>query len=86
MSEEFVNLYKKSIKSEHLLWKYLCRCIGKTYKFTNIEEEVFYITVDYFRDFDSIGISHITERGIEESHVWDVHEFYEIIKDSVEIG
>lgn len=86
MTEKFIELYEKSVKSDHMLWKYIVECIGKTYKFINSEGEEFYIVVEFFRDFDNIGISHISERGIEESHTWDVHEFYEIIKDSVEIN
>lgn len=85
MSEKFIELFEQIDKSENELWRLLCKCIGKSYKFTNPEGEVFYITVDYFRGFDQIGITHVDENGTEESHYWDTEEFYEIIKDSVEI-
>lgn len=85
MSEKFIKLYENSVKTDEMLWKYLCDCVGKSYKFTNPEGEEFYIVVKYFRGFTEIGIEQINVRGVDEFNEWDVEEFYEIIKDSVEI-
>ena len=85
MSEKFIKLFEQSNVTDNELWKHLCDCIGKTYKFTNSQDEVFYITVEYFRGYDRIGITHVSERGDTNTDEWDAEEFYEHIKDSVEI-
>ena len=89
MSEKFIELFETARgiknKAEDELWFHLSKCVGNTYKYTNSEGITFYIGVEYFRGFDKIGVNHInqSESVFDE---WDVEEFYEIIKDSVEIG
>lgn len=90
MIEKFKKLFEEASKirneAEDELWFLLSKMVGRTYKFINDEKITFYIEVEYFRGFDKIGINHVNDRGESFSDVWDVEEFYEIIKDSVEIG
>lgn len=88
MSEKFIELFEtaKGIKNdaEDELWFHLSKCVGNTYKFVN-NGITFYITVDYFRGFDKIGVTHVNEwESVNDE--WCVDEFYETIKDTVEIG
>lgn len=89
MSEKFIELFEtaKGIKNEaeDELWFHLSKCVGNTYKYVN-NGITFYIGVEYFRGFDRIGVTHLCSEFNESvQDEWDVEEFYETIKDAVEI-
>lgn len=85
MGEEFKELYEIIDSKERDLWNLLNKAVGRKFKFVNKEGDTFEIYIEYFRGFDKIGVTHYSGRNSEYFDEWDITDFYEIIRESVEI-